>query len=330
LKVIDDFGDDDIDYTTVEITDEGIPSLALHKVVQVPEQGEYVNVLVGESARFWVSVENNGDFDLEDIVVYDYLPPGLMFNESAGVDFSATGLTYDPPTIVSPNGRTITWEIGEYDLPTETWLHIYFWVDVVEHGEHINSAYVDAYSNGIPISDDDMATIYGYYDGENLPPDVPTNPSPEDGSPYEDVYDTYLECLVTDPNLDMMDVHFYWGDGTYIGTVYDVEHGTVASLYLPDYIDPDWLEHDTDYDWYVIVEDEYGATRTGPVWDFHTCMAWDLNVDKFTDPIDISIMLLHIDEIVDPAGSLPWDIDNDGYANPIDLSEILLHMDESY
>jgi len=186
----------------------------------------------------------------------------------------------------------------------------------------------------LKVIDDDGAedtdsTTADISEEENLPPYQPEDPTPLHTSEYEDVYDITLECLVTDPEEDSMDVSFYWSDHTLIGTVIGVVHNTRASLYLPDYIDPDWLNHDTTYEWYVIVADSFGST-TGPVWTFHTCVAWDMNLDRTIDGFDVSILSAHYGDDILPPGSEPWDINNDGTVDGFDVSILTSHYGESY
>jgi len=163
----------------------------------------------------------------------------------------------------------------------------------------------------------------------NNPPDIPSYPTPLDNADFEDVYDIFLNCTVSDPNGDLLNVSFYWGNGTLIALNYLVPSNSLASIFLPNYINPDWLSHNTTNEWYVVVDDGEYYTQ-GPLWDFKTCIAWDLNIDRVIDSIDISIMTSHYGEPVIPAGSEPWDVNNDGIADSIDMSIIISHYGESY
>ena len=63
---------------------------------------------------------------------------------------------------------------------------------------------------------------------------------------YHSVYDVRLQVVSPiDGNIE-----FYWNN-TYLDTRAATQ-GEVVSLYLPDYIDLDWLEHNTTYSWYTI------------------------------------------------------------------------------
>ena len=94
--------------------------------------------------------------------------------------------------------------------------------------------------------------------GGNMPPNAPTSPVPTNGSGYVSVYNIYLRTTVSDPDGNSMDVSFYWQNGSLIGTISHVTNNTQASLYLPTYINPDWLAHDTIYRWYAKAYDGRG------------------------------------------------------------------------
>lgn len=157
----------------------------------------------------------------------------------------------------------------------------------------------------------------------NDPPNQPTNPQPTNNSPYIDVY-LYLNCTVSDPNGDSLNVSYYWSDDTYIGTVYNVANNTKASLQLIP-----WANHDITYYWYVTVNDGEDTVQ-GPTWNFKTCKAWDLNVDKTINYLDVSILVSKYLQSVTPAGSKSWDINDDGICNYLDVSSLISHYLQSY
>lgn len=156
-----------------------------------------------------------------------------------------------------------------------------------------------------------------------------STPITSDEEDYLDVYDITLSCYVEDPDSDEMDISFYWGNDDLIGTINNVSSNSTASLYLPDFIDPDWPEHDTLFEWYAVADDGK-LTNQSINWDFTTCKAWDLNVDKTINYLDISLMVAHYLEYVTPAGSETWDINNDGVTNYLDLSSVVAHYLENY
>jgi hypothetical protein len=150
------------------------------------------------------------------------------------------------------------------------------------------------------------------------------------------VYNIWLNCTVTDPDVDALDVHFYWGNGTLIGTLYGVPNGTTASLFLPSYwhrvilgYNCTWLTHDTTHYWYAVADDGEYQTQ-GPLWNFHTGKAWDLNVDRYMNALDISTFVSHYALRVIPPGASSWDIDENTYTNALDLSAIVSHYGLHY
>jgi hypothetical protein len=72
----------------------------------------------------------------------------------------------------------------------------------------------------------------------NNPPNQPTNEGPINNSDYESVYGRYLTVTASDPDGDNVNVSFYWENGVLIGSALAVSNNSLASIYLPDYIDP--------------------------------------------------------------------------------------------
>jgi hypothetical protein len=158
----------------------------------------------------------------------------------------------------------------------------------------------------------------------NQPPDQPTNEIPANNSDYI-VPETYMNVTVTDPDADNMTVEFRWQNGSLITTAYNVTNGSVASIYLPTY---QLIQHDTNYSWYVVVDD--GITNTtSPVWNFNTSKAWDLNGDQTVNYLDASILIGDYGKSGTP-GWIPSDINNDGTVNYLDASLFVGHYGESY
>jgi len=166
-------------------------------------------------------------------------------------------------------------------------------------------------------------------DSNNLP--IFTNEIPTNNSDYESVYSQYLNITVNDANGDSLNVSFYWGNDTLIAYTV-IAANTTASIYLPDYIDPDWLEHGNyrpaGYDWYAKANDSFGIAQSDDYW-FNTTIAWDLDEDKDVDYLDISLFVSHYDESVTPGGE-PWDVNNDGDTDYLDASLMATHYSENY
>jgi len=147
------------------VCEEPEPEMEFLKEIDMPYQGENVDQYVGENVRFHILVYNIGECDLMDIVVNDYLPVGLEYYGVTGPSFSATGL--DPATVVtSVVDQTITFDFGDYVLPSSTAIHIYFFATVLNEGANLNTADATAYydccqylfaeddatANGIPVA----------------------------------------------------------------------------------------------------------------------------------------------------------------------------------
>ena len=128
------------------------------------------------------------------------------------------------------------------------------------------------------------------------------------------------------------DIYFYWGNDTLIGSD-SIAANTTASIYLPTYINPDWLEHGNynpaGYDWYATANDTFDEPQSDDYW-FNTSIAWDINEDRDVNYLDISLMATHYSEAVSPAGSDGWDINNDTNTNYLDISLLVSHYGDSY
>jgi len=166
----------------------------------------------------------------------------------------------------------------------------------------------------------------------NHPPNTPTLIHPTNNSGYESVYNEYLKAHVTDPDGNTMNVSFYWGNGTLIGTLNGIANNSDANLSLPSYISPAWLEHKnyrpSGYDWYVIAHDSVAQTQS-TTYHFLCSYAWDLNEDKRVNAGDVTILVGNYRRIVVP-GSISSDINNDGKVNANDISLFVSHYREVY
>ncbi len=184
----------------------------------------------------------------------------------------------------------------------------------------------------ITYSSDNAKTEFS----SNDPPNQPFNPAPTNNTDYMNVYNIWLNCTVTDPNEDTMDVHFYWGNDTYIGTVTGVTNGSTAQLFLPTYwhrmilgYECTWVTHDITHIWYAVADDsEYNTSSA--TWNFHTNKAWDLDCNKRCNYLDLSTLVSHYGQRVYPPGAFSWDIDENTYANYLDLSTLVSHYGQIY
>jgi hypothetical protein len=164
----------------------------------------------------------------------------------------------------------------------------------------------------------------------NSAPDSFTNEHPTNNSPYCSVYNEYLNVTVSDPDSDSMNVYFYWGNNTPIAFT-TIDSGEKASIYLPSYISPDWLQHQnikTNYTWYAVANDSYAQTKSS-TWDFKTSYAWDINEDGSVTYEDASALVTAYGITV-TAGSTGPDIDNNGDVNYLDASSFVAHYGDVY
>jgi len=157
---------------------------------------------------------------------------------------------------------------------------------------------------------------------------IPQMSTPFPNNDYASVYTDTISVYVYDDDDDIMDVDFYWKNGTLIHTVENASSDSTVSIYLPDYISGNWLEHNTDYDWYVSITDGY-EVYTSDTWTFRTSMAPDINEDRTVNYLDVSILVgIYLDSVT--PGSVGSDINEDGVINYLDISSLIGAYLESY
>jgi hypothetical protein len=166
----------------------------------------------------------------------------------SGGDPNGDDVTYDvyfgksspPPKVVNKQSET-TYDPGILDFNTE-----YYW-KIVAWDEY------DFSSSG---------PIWSFTTEENLPPNTPSNPDPEDGAT-----DVPIEILLKwtggDPNSG--DIVTY---DVYFGT--DNPPPLVAEDLTQIGFDPETLDLDTTYYWQIVTEDSQSETTAGPIWHFTT------------------------------------------------------------
>ena len=147
---------------------------------------------------------------------------------------------------------------------------------------------------------------------------VPQMTTPVPNDDYASVYTDYMSVYVFDEDDDKMDVQFHWKDGSLITIYENATSDTTISIYLPDYISGNWLEHASDYDWYVSITDGH-ETYISDIWTFRTSQPSDINEDRTVNYLDVSLLVTHyLDSLT--AGSQGWDIVEDGTVNYLDIS----------
>lgn len=97
----------------------------------------------------------------------------------------------------------------------------------------------------------------------NEAPNAPTLVSPSDGATDVGLNPT-LSVSVSDPESEPMDVTFYDGSDTIIGSVFGISSGGTASIIWSG------REYSTPYSWYAIAYDGQSYSPTSDTWDFTT------------------------------------------------------------
>lgn len=183
----------------------------------------------------------------------------------------ATGVPFNPTlhiTVTDGDGDLMditwytnvsgTWQIlgvnnsvgnGTYFMPTSDFddpLHTYYWNVSVTDGVFTVSSPAYHFTT----------------QSTNTPPDVPSNPSPSNGS--TDVERSpLLSVEVNDDDGDTLTVSFYQQNGVLIGSDTVMGSGTASVVWA------DADQYATTYYWYVVADDGIDQT-TSPTWHFTT------------------------------------------------------------
>ena len=182
-------------------------------------------------------------------------PPDEAVNVNLNADLNWSGgdpdpgdtVTYDiyfgttnPPPIKTYGHTTTTYDPGTMEYGTTYYWKIIAW---------------DSFGESA------AGPIWSFTTEANSPPNIPSNPSPSDGATNVEL-DATLNWTGGDPNGDPVTYDVYFGDSSPPPKVIANQSGTTY--------DPGILEFSTTYYWKIIAWDEYGATATGPIWDFAT------------------------------------------------------------
>lgn len=217
------------------------------------------------------------------------------------------------------DGTMVYNDTGTSFIDTDLDTHTTYYYQAWSYNISLDDA-VSAWSNS--YSEDFDTTL-------NNAPEQPINPTPSDNAPYESVYDCVLNATVYD--LDLPDETFtveFWFESSLVRTATSVGNNTVTSYDLTQYLDPDWLDHDTTYTWYITVNDSVDVT-TGPTWSFDTSHYTDTNEDGSIDYLDVSFLSGHYRESCDP-GQYGWDIIENGQSDYLDVSALVSDYGETF
>jgi hypothetical protein len=157
---------------------------------------------------------------------------------------------------------------------------------------------------------------------------IPQMTTPHPNNDYASVYTQFMSVYVFDEDDDTMNIDFYWKNGSLIHTYQNASSDSTASIYIPDHVPGEWLEHNHDYDWYVSITDGH-EVYTSDIWTFRTSMAPDINEDRTVNYLDVSMLVgAYLDNVT--PGSIGSDINEDGVINYLDISSLIGAYLESY
>ena len=157
--------------------------------------------------------------------------------------------------------------------------------------------------HSVPGSDCCFKTIY-----TNDPPNLPSNPDPYDGKTNVNI-NTALSWTCSDPDGDSLtyDVYLEANDSTPDILVSDDQTETTY--------DPETLATGATYYWQIIAEDNYGASTSGPVWQFRTTNGAESDLECTSDltwtkvkPGTLLSKEIYVENIGGSGSLLNWEI----------------------
>ena len=147
-----------------------------------------------------------------------------------------------PDVLVSEHQTSLTYDPGKMDYNTH-----YYW-KIVAWDPYFAST---------------SGPIWSFTTELNAQPYQPTNPQPHNGEKGVDVNaDLSWECSDPDGDDLTFDVYFEADDPT--------PDELVSNNQSENWYDPGIMEYDTHYYWQIVAYDNYGGSKSGPVWDFTT------------------------------------------------------------
>jgi len=151
------------------------------------------------------------------------------------------GTTSPPPKISDNQTTTIYDPPGDLDFSTT-----YFWQIV-------------AYDNQGAFT---IGPLWSFTTKANSPPNTPDNPNPVNHATEVSV-NIILTWACSDPDGDELTYNVFLGKTSPPQKVSDNQTGA-------SYDPPGALDFSTTYFWQIVAYDEYGASTSGPIWDFTT------------------------------------------------------------
>ena len=146
----------------------------------------------------------------------------------------------------------------------------------------------------------------------------PTNES------WNEIDNHTLQVLVYNDLGEVMNVSFYWSNGTLIGTDTNVINNTNASVEHPT----NYTHYQTYY-WYVTVNSSSYNNMNATWWFKGEAYNWDINRNADINIVDVTGVTSHYGESGSP-GWIRADANNNGDINIIDVTSVTAHYGESY
>ena len=111
----------------------------------IVEKSVYPSVAsIGDFVKWKITVKNEGDTTVYDVKINDYLPRGFRYKKGTS---KLDGAPISDPD-VSPDGRILTWNIGNMDRKTTKTIEFYTAVITsVSEGKHKNTANAEGWNN---------------------------------------------------------------------------------------------------------------------------------------------------------------------------------------
>jgi len=138
-------------------------------------------------------------------------------------------------------------------------------------------------------------------EGTNSPPNIPSNPDPQNGSTGVDI-NTDLSWSGGDPDGDLVTYDVYFGT--------DTNPPLMAEDIVETYYDPGILNCNATYYWKIIAKDNCSASTEGPIWEF-TTEEYELDL-SFTIKGGLGANVEITNNNIEDAEDIEWEIHVEG------------------